>query len=70
MPLAAKMEFERTTREFAQWRAVPEEDRSPAPVWWWQPAIYVVAQQQEWGRCCVVDCGFRLVRLTPPVPRC
>jgi hypothetical protein len=27
---AAKFQFERTAREFSQWRAVPEEDRSPA----------------------------------------
>jgi hypothetical protein len=46
---AAKLQFERTAREFAQWRAVPEEDRSPAPAWWWQPAIDVVAQHEEMG---------------------
>jgi len=46
---AAKFQFERTAREFAQWRAVPEEDRSPAPAWWWQPAIEVVAQREEMG---------------------
>jgi hypothetical protein len=44
---AAKFQFERTAREFSQWRAVPEEDRSPAPAWWWQPAIEVVAQHEE-----------------------
>jgi hypothetical protein len=36
---APKLQFERTVREFAQSRAVPEADRSPAPAWWWQPAI-------------------------------
>jgi hypothetical protein len=46
---AAKFQFERTAREFSQWRAVPEEDRSPAPAWWWQPAIEVVAQHEEMG---------------------
>jgi hypothetical protein len=46
---AAKFQFERTVREFAQWRAVPEEDRSPVPAWWWQPAIDVVAQHEEMG---------------------
>ena len=46
---AAKFQFERTAREFSQWRAVPEEDRSPAPAWWWQPAIDVVAQHEEMG---------------------
>jgi hypothetical protein len=46
---AAKLQFERTAREFAQWRAVPEEDRSPAPAWWWQPAFEVVTQHEEMG---------------------
>jgi hypothetical protein len=46
---AAKFQFERTVREFAQWRAIPEEDRSPAPAWWWQPAIDVVDQPEGMG---------------------
>src|SRR3984885_5450120 len=46
---AAKLQFERTVREFAQWRAVPEADRSPAPAWWWQPAMEVVAQHEGMG---------------------
>jgi hypothetical protein len=44
---AAKFQFERTAREFAHWRAVPEADRSPAPAWWWQPAIELVARREE-----------------------
>jgi hypothetical protein len=44
---AAKLQFERTAREFSDWRSVPDEDRSPAPAWWWQPAIEVIAQQEE-----------------------
>jgi hypothetical protein len=44
---AANFQFERVAREFAQWHAVPEEDRSPAPAWWWQPAFEVAAQQEE-----------------------
>jgi hypothetical protein len=39
-------QFERTAREFSQWRAVPKEDRSAAPAWWWQPAIDVVPQHE------------------------
>jgi hypothetical protein len=46
---AAKLQFERAAREFAQWRAVPDDDRSPAPAWWWQPAFEVVAQHVEMG---------------------
>ena len=49
MHQAAKFQFERTAREFAQWRAVREEDRSPAPAWWWQPAIDAVVQHEEMG---------------------
>ncbi|MEA2920177.1 MAG: hypothetical protein QOF07_140 [Bradyrhizobium sp.] len=36
---AANLSFERAVREFARWRAVPEQDRSPAPAWWWGPAF-------------------------------
>jgi hypothetical protein len=39
MPQTSKLNFERAAREFAQWRAVPETERSPAPAWWWQPAF-------------------------------
>jgi hypothetical protein len=46
---AAKLQFERTAGEFSQWQPVPEEDRSPAPAWWWQPAIDAVSQQEEMG---------------------
>jgi hypothetical protein len=43
----AKFHFERVVGEFAQWRAVPEAHRSPAPAWWWQPAFEVRAQPDE-----------------------
>jgi hypothetical protein len=43
---AAKLQFERVTREYSLWRSVPEDERSPAPAWWWQPALQV-AQQLE-----------------------
>jgi hypothetical protein len=39
MPQIAKLNFERAAREFAQWRAIPDMARSPAPAWWWQPAF-------------------------------
>jgi hypothetical protein len=49
---AAKDQFERALDEFARWRAVPEEDRSPAPAWWWGPAFEIRSVQQpmpaEW----------------------
>jgi hypothetical protein len=39
MSQTANLSFERVVREFAQWRAVAEERRSPAPAWWWGPAF-------------------------------
>jgi hypothetical protein len=36
---AAKTEFERIAAEYANWRAIAEEERSPAPAWWWGPAM-------------------------------
>jgi hypothetical protein len=36
---AARQQFERMIGEYARWRAVPEGERSPAPAWWWGPAI-------------------------------
>lgn len=47
MHQAAKFQFERVASEYADWRAVPEADRSPAPAWWWQPAFQVMAQRDE-----------------------
>ena len=40
------LQFERIVGEFAQWRAVPEQERSPAPAWWWGPAFEVHGVQQ------------------------
>jgi hypothetical protein len=42
MHQATKMQFERIANEFALWRAVPEDERSPAPGWWWGPAMDVL----------------------------
>lgn len=39
MDQAAKLQFERIASEYATWRAVPDEARSPAPAWWWGPAM-------------------------------
>jgi hypothetical protein len=44
---AAKLQFERVVREYSQWRSIPEDERSPAPAWWWQPAFQVVDQHEE-----------------------
>jgi hypothetical protein len=52
MHQAANVQFERAVREFAEWCAVPEEERSPAPAWWWGPAFDVLGARQpmpaEW----------------------
>lgn len=48
----ANVQFERAVGEFIRWRAVPEDERSPAPAWWWGPAFEEFGQQQplpaEW----------------------
>jgi hypothetical protein len=44
---AAKFQFDRIAREYSQWRSVPEDERSPAPTWWWQPALQVAQQFEE-----------------------
>jgi hypothetical protein len=46
MHQAANVQFERAVHEFAAWRAVPVEERSPAPAWWWGPAFDVLGMQQ------------------------
>ena len=38
---AAKLQFERVVIEFARWRTLTEDDRPPAPAWWWGPAVEV-----------------------------
>jgi hypothetical protein len=54
MHQVANVQFERAVGEFVRWRAVPEQDRSPAPAWWWGPAFEVLGVQQpmpaEWCR--------------------
>jgi hypothetical protein len=35
----ADVQFARAVVEFARWRAVPEQARSPAPAWWWGAAF-------------------------------
>jgi hypothetical protein len=36
---AVRLQFERIASEFASWRAIPDQERSPAPAWWWGPAM-------------------------------
>jgi len=46
MQKSAVFEFERAVREFAEWRAVPEAERSPAPGWCWGPAIAIFKEPE------------------------
>src|SRR6516165_8768536 len=39
---ALTLQFERAVNEYARWQAVPAEDRSDAPVWWWDTALAAV----------------------------
>jgi hypothetical protein len=43
---ATNVSFERAVEEFVRWRDVPEEERSPAPAWWWGPAFEARALNQ------------------------
>jgi hypothetical protein len=46
MHQAVTFQFERTLHEFARWRAVETAERSPAPSWWWAPAVAALAEHQ------------------------
>jgi hypothetical protein len=39
MQPALTFQFERAVNEYASWQAVPVDDRSDAPAWWWSTAI-------------------------------
>jgi hypothetical protein len=39
---ALTFQFERAVNEYAQWQAVPAEDRPDAPAWWWDTALAAV----------------------------
>jgi hypothetical protein len=49
---AAVLQLERMIDEYNTWRAVPEQERSPAPAWWWGSAMELRASSQplptEW----------------------
>src|SRR3954469_4570133 len=44
MQQAARLQFGRIAGEYASWRAVAEDERSPAPAWWWGPAMDALDQ--------------------------
>ena len=59
MHQAASLQFERVMDELVLWHAVPEDERSPAPAWWWGPAMAVrdahEPMRHEW--CCELGLG-------------
>ena len=50
---AQRLQFERLIGEYNAWRAVPEPERSPAPAWWWGPAMELRVSSEplaaQWG---------------------
>jgi hypothetical protein len=47
---AANLQFERIVGEFVRWRDIPDDERSPAPAWWWGPAFEVLGMQNALPR--------------------
>jgi hypothetical protein len=45
MQAALTFQFERAVHEYARWRAVPKDERSDAPGWWWGTAIAAVDEK-------------------------
>lgn len=58
MHQAASLQFERVMDELALWHAVAEDERSPAPAWWWGPAMAVVDVQEPMRRGWCSDLGL------------
>jgi hypothetical protein len=53
MHRAANLQFERAVDEFVRWRAIPEDERSPAPAWWWGPAFELLGIHEPMpADCC------------------
>jgi hypothetical protein len=44
---AAKLQFERVVQGYSLWRTIPEDQRSPAPAWWWQSALEVARHHEQ-----------------------
>jgi len=57
MHQAAYIALERVVREFAEWRTVAEDERSPAPAWWWAPAFEArnLRQPMPAAWCSILD---------------
>jgi hypothetical protein len=59
MHQAASLQFGRVMDEFVLWHAVPKDERSPAPGWWWGPAMAVREAHESMPHawCCELGLG-------------
>lgn len=57
---ADRFQFGRVVQEYARWLAVDDDDRSPAPAWWWGPALAVRSAREA-----MPDGLPQLLRLAP-----
>ena len=58
MHRAATLQFARIVDEFVRWREVSEDERSPAPAWWWGPAFEVLGMQAPLPAECSAGLGL------------
>jgi hypothetical protein len=59
MHQAASLQFERVMDELVLWHAVPEDERSPAPAWWWGPAMAVFDAPEPMRHAWCCELGLR-----------
>lgn len=60
MHQAARLEFERVVEEYVRWRIVPGDQRSPAPSWWWGPAMAVIDDHAPMGEMRLAELALRI----------
>ena len=59
MHQAVCLQFERVMDEFARWHGVPADKRSPAPAWWWGPAMAVLDAHEPMRHAWCCELGLR-----------
>jgi hypothetical protein len=61
MQQAVKFQFSRAVQEYADWRAVEDNRRSPGASWWWSSALAVMDEQESmppgWCRALELPAG-------------